>query len=545
MKKNLLVAVFLLAFFNPLSNAQNIEEVKDINTSGNLSSYPFDFTLAAGKLFFIATVNSGSQSVWITKGTAASTKMVSPATGPLNSIGDIAAYNNNIYFSYNDGVHGYELWVSDGTAAGTVLFKDIYAGSSGSNPRAFTVANNKLFFMADDINGERRLYVSDGTSAGTTVIKNNYISLFNGFTDFAVLNKDIYFTSDNGTGTGTGLWKSNGTLAGTKLVKPNIYPGTMGGNYAVLNNSLYFSCDDNIHGSELWVTNGSNAGTHIVKNLKADGGGVFGNGAPQNLIVYNNKIYFEASDDAHGAELFVTDGTQTGTKLVKDIVPGTDGGLPYQTVIYNNLMYFVCYGTQALYKSDGTAAGTKLVKSGFFFPKITGVWKGKLYLVTTNDYSVWQSNGTAGGTVYAKFDNTVNIVYSLSSDYKFVPFKSGLYLSGSCTNITSGYEPCRFIAAAPAFNKPADAFSNQKNIQQQNKDVLTAAFNLQHQQIIINNATKNNFTWQLVSVNGGLIYTGKSAAATTNISTAGIKTGIYFLICTSPYNTEKKKFFIP
>jgi ELWxxDGT repeat protein len=67
-------------------------------------------------------------------------------------------------------------------------------------PRAFTVANNKLLFMGNSVDGERRLYVSDGTPAGTKVIKNNYINLFNGLTDFAVLNNDVYFTGDNGTG---------------------------------------------------------------------------------------------------------------------------------------------------------------------------------------------------------------------------------------------------------------------------------------------------------------------------------------------------------
>jgi ELWxxDGT repeat protein len=46
--------------------------------------------------------------------------------------------------------HGEELWKSDGTAANTVLVKDIRPGPTGSNPAFFAVLGNSLFFAADD-----------------------------------------------------------------------------------------------------------------------------------------------------------------------------------------------------------------------------------------------------------------------------------------------------------------------------------------------------------------------------------------------------------
>src|SRR5262249_39719521 len=46
--------------------------------------------------------------------------------------------------------HGRELWRSDGTAAGTVLVKDINPGSGSSNPEGLTLSGGHLFFTADD-----------------------------------------------------------------------------------------------------------------------------------------------------------------------------------------------------------------------------------------------------------------------------------------------------------------------------------------------------------------------------------------------------------
>lgn len=73
------------------------------------------------------------------------------------------------YFQADDGVHGVELWVTDGTPVGTRLFLDInHRGDS--YPMYFFQAGElggRLFFGADDGAHGAELWVTDGTVAGT------------------------------------------------------------------------------------------------------------------------------------------------------------------------------------------------------------------------------------------------------------------------------------------------------------------------------------------------------------------------------------------
>ena len=217
MKKIILFCLVFIYTFLLASNAQIIQLVKEINPSG--PSNPRNFTVCNNKLFFIAqNDNSGIPSLWVTTGTDATTQLL--YTGLGNSFSALTSYNNKLYFAYDDGIHGTELWTSDGTVAGTVLFKDINPGVAASFPEALIVNNGKLFFDAVGSNGLYNLYVSDGTDPGTALIRNGILLVGGHGGIHPILGTDIYFDSDNGTGSGNGLWKTDGTIA--VLVKGNI-----------------------------------------------------------------------------------------------------------------------------------------------------------------------------------------------------------------------------------------------------------------------------------------------------------------------------------
>lgn len=78
-----------------------------------------------------------------------------------------------LYFVATDGVNARELWVSDGTEAGTRMTKNIAPGQSRSSNVAYiTPYNNQVFFQADDGTTGIELWKSDGTEAGTVVVIN-------------------------------------------------------------------------------------------------------------------------------------------------------------------------------------------------------------------------------------------------------------------------------------------------------------------------------------------------------------------------------------
>jgi ELWxxDGT repeat protein len=336
---------------------------------------------------------------------------INPGVAP-SYLYQMVAIGSTAYFTLDEGVHGIELWKSDGTAAGTTLVKDIApGGASGSSPPSFlTSVNGTLFFSADDGTHGRELWRSDGTAAGTTLVKD--IAPGDGGS------QPIYLTNVNGTlffAAGSGLWKSDGTAAGTTLLKGF---GTIPRSLTNVNGMLYFSAYNAASGEELWKSDGTAAGTTLVKDISPGGsydyyGSFYPNSSsPRSLTNVNGTLFFSAQGTG-GRELWKSDGTAAGTTLVKDIYPGYHDSSPAGMTAVNGTVFFKAYndtnGTE-LWKSDGTAAGTVLVKdinSGFVgsnpdqFTNVNGTLFFTAY-TAKNGSELWRSDGTAAGTVLVK-----------------------------------------------------------------------------------------------------------------------------------------------
>lgn len=171
---------------------------------------------------------------------------------------------------------------------------------------------------------------------------------------------------------------------------------------------LFFSASGGGRGRELWRSDGTEPGTRRVKDIKPGGGG----SGPTHLAAIGGLLYFSADDGVHGRELWVSDGTSPGTHLVRDINLGADSSTPFGFTGFSGAVFFSAddgVRGRELWRTNGTSGGTWRVKDitagvGDSSPGAFVSFAGKLVFVRTHCptpacfYTLFKTDGTAGGT---------------------------------------------------------------------------------------------------------------------------------------------------
>lgn len=317
---------------------------------------------------------------------------------------DFITYNNRLYFTADDGVHGRELWVTDGTENGTHIVADIDTTGS-STPRSLIVFNARLYFGATDGIRGSQLWTSDGTDTGTHLVKVVNATGPSGTNKLTILNDKFMFIANDGVH-GAEVWISDGTEEGTVLLadinptEDQIMDGFL--NYK---GYLYFSQRYGELKSTTWKTDGTLKGTSPLLDTTIGRLALGFYLARPRHCIYHDRIYFE-----NAGELWVSDGTSLGTRFVKDMWSQGDSR-PYWFAIHNDNLYFGIYNgkdSAALWVTDGTADGTKQVYQFFeYLPTQLTSYKGKLYFLAADGEPIhglelWVSDGTEQGTSMLK-----------------------------------------------------------------------------------------------------------------------------------------------
>ncbi len=320
--------------------------------------------------------------------------------GPDGSYpGDLLAFDGKLYFAANDGLHGRELWVSDGTPEGTQMVANIKGAGLetdfGSYPTGLTAADDVFYFGVLDPGPDNdfetiednhaELWQSDGTTTGVVYTFEAGTSPPRAYFGYGyygyVGDPELTYVPETGKLFGVVEFADDAERSqdlvcwdGTNMHHWDLNPG---GNDWVANLSpafglLGFAADDGTHGREPWLSDGNSAnpdGTFMIKDIAP--GEAWGVGLEEvgfdDFPVVGGYVYFPANDGAHGIELWRSNGSQSGTTLVADLAIGKDNYYyyPYSsrpsqlTAALGKLFFTTYYGENDPWVLDPDATEVK------------------------------------------------------------------------------------------------------------------------------------------------------------------------------------------
>ena len=399
------MAIFMIVFI--IGNLETHAGARKVKDWGGCIIGIREMTNVNGTLFFTVEDCVHGRELWKSDGTEAGTVMVKDINLVESSDPDyLINVNGTLFFAAKHHVEGgiYTLWKSDGTEAGTVKIDGPYS------VRFLTNVNGTVFFSGN-LSAGHELWKSDGTEAGTVMVKDIWFPSSSNPTYLTPVGSTIFFSANDGTN-GFELWKSDGTEAGTVRVA-DIFPFAFSSHPRFLTHfglTVVFSANDGIYGRELWASP-LGFGANLIKDIATDIGYPLLSSDPQSLTVIGGTLFFVATAyDGTGRELWKSDGTETGTVMVKDIIPPGPGEPEFLTNVNGTLYFRADDGVHGieLWKSDGTEAGTMMVKdihptangSPMFLTDVDGTLFFTGYSMDSGGVrKLWKSDGTSAGTV--------------------------------------------------------------------------------------------------------------------------------------------------
>lgn len=308
-------------------------------TSGTVLVHQFDgangfspqnFISFGGSLYFLADSLASGIELYKSNGTSASTQILKDLTvgGASSNIRNLIVSGSYLYFLADIG-SGEQLFRTDGTSSGTIQLT-----TYSLPPFNLVSHNNQLYFVASDgIHGEE-IFKTDGTNVvlAANIDGQNTNSEPRHLTS---VGNYLYFRADGGTGEGSELYRMDNLTQTPELVF-DVMPGATGSSIEYIFNfmgAVLFSAFESTHGRELWIS--SDLGTNIVSDVAV--GNI--NSNPVGLVEHNSEVFFKSYRSDVGYELFKTDGVEVS--LVEDIRTGVADSNLSNLQVVNNFLYFL------------------------------------------------------------------------------------------------------------------------------------------------------------------------------------------------------------
>lgn len=457
----------------------------------------------------------------------------------------IVEFNNELFFTANDGENGYELWNYDGINAPTMI-ADINSDTLDGGTYSLIEFNNKLYFSAEDGTGGFGLWEYDGVNSPTFIYD---FDITNGYeygpSNLIVYNNTLYISAADGDTIGLNtseLWQYDGSNTPQKVLyegEPIVSPSGM----TLFQGNLFFRGSNN-------------------QFLKVDAAGSvtnvpFNNGIGQmsdRIQEFNGELYFRGTDTlqysnlgSKGHELWKFDGVNFN--FVADIDPSASpnffnpsdsipaNSYPDPRFVFNNKLYI------PVQVSDTSIFGGKIFGNmtydGVNAPVVDdvlnlGVQTGwRVYEATEINNEIYYSfdNGINGKEIY-KYDgiNTPSLVVDINpsgaaNPRNFIEFDGDLYFTA--TDGTNGTE---------LWSLPIDP-TGIKDLTSINLSIYP---NPASSQITID----TDKTIETIVIIDNIGKTVKTITSNSNlINVSDLTQGIYFLKIQTDKGLVNKKFF--
>jgi ELWxxDGT repeat protein len=298
-------------------------------------------------LFLGSATSPPGFDLWRSDGTAAGTFKVATVTPhptfDENQFPVFFKVGSHVVYIADDGTHGQQLWSSDGTAANTVaLLNNVTENPADPTAIAFLhlVIGNTAYMSVSDgaATSTRSVFRTDGTVGGTKRLS-GLPSVSVGEAGVTLVAGDanvVYFGIEN-TDAISSIYKYLPANDSGALVTANLMPVSLQ-EFFELNGRLFFSTNDAQLGVEPWTSDGTAAGTHLLQDINPQTADA--DSSPDEFVNFAGRLAFVADDGVAGRELWISDGTSSGTKLLADINPGAASSNPNHLFTANGVLYF-------------------------------------------------------------------------------------------------------------------------------------------------------------------------------------------------------------
>ncbi|SEP79960.1 T9SS type A sorting domain-containing protein [Flavobacterium urocaniciphilum] len=412
MKKHYLF--FLLTAL--LGFSQQPTLVKDVTSTLNpnalsTSQIPWNNCVWNGKAFYSG---SGSNRLVVTDGTNAGTVGISNLGG--ETISKIIPAQDFVYVitsvtTFTPSISATDkIWKTDGTPAGTVLVKtlgttslseiNIYYSVEG-HKKNYSLDGNVLYFSAKDATNGVEIWRTDGTTIGTYIVKDIMTGISGSApAGFCKIGSDVIFKASS-VGNPGKLWKTDGTDIGTSQIPVTEPFYIVNSDMVKLGNKVVFFAHNTVDGYEPYVSDGTASGTFMLKNINPGGNSLPTQAQGLHLKVVGNYCFFIANDGVDFG-LWRTDGTTAGTiKLNSENNNISDSAY---SAVDNEKLWYINYNfsgsgaNSKLIVTDGTIEGTSVVHSTLSYPQNLKVYKGSVWMQSRDlgspaNAEVWRSDG--------------------------------------------------------------------------------------------------------------------------------------------------------